>query len=249
MISKSKSIGDFYFKSPAKLYFKYTAMNGGKSSTLLQIAHNYRVENKEQILVMKPAIDSKGDNRISTRLGDNIGIECDYLIKEGESITTFVKEKMISTFEEKEQQITAILVDESQFLNKTHVEELAYISNIIGIPTICFGLRTDFKGELFEGSKYLFALAQKIEELPTRPMGAIGNKSKKATMNLRMVNSIPVFNGEQVAIDDNAEIEYKPVTLYTHLKLRKEVDNFNFGVYNSFSMEDFLKEGEVKWIK
>lgn len=209
-----------YFKSPAKLHFKYTAMNGGKSAALLQIAHNYRVNNNQSILVAKPNVDTKGGAKISSRIGDNISIDCDFTIQEGESLMSAVYYHM-RKYAKDLKKISAILIDEAQFLERLHVEELAYICTIIGIPVICFGLRTDFRGIPFEGASWLFAYAQDIEELATRPMSALGNKNKKASMNIRLVNDEPSFEGEQVFIDGESDrVEYLPVSLNEFLRLR-----------------------------
>lgn len=210
----------FYFKSPAKLHFKYTAMNGGKSAALLQIAHNYRANNNQTILVAKPNIDTKGGAKISSRIGDDISIDCDFTIQGGESLMPAIYYHM-KECAKKENGISAILIDEAQFLERLHVEELAYICTIIGIPVICFGLRTDFRGIPFEGASWLFAYAQDIEELATRPMSALGNKNKKASMNIRLVNDVPSFEGEQVFIDGESDrVEYLPVSLNEFLRLR-----------------------------
>lgn len=204
-----------------KLYFKYSAMNGGKSTALLQIAHNYTVENGQRILVAKPSLDTKGDKYIVSRLGNKISRKCDFLIDGEKSVL----EKVLiqaSKFREYSDIIQAILIDEAQFLKREDVEELLYISNVLGIPVICFGLRTDFRGEIFEGSKWLLGYAQDIEELSTRPMSSMGDKDKKATMNIRLIDGKPSFEGSQVVIDNDKKIGYKSVSCRDFLRCREK---------------------------
>lgn len=239
---KELTMKDLYFKSPATLYFRHSTMVGGKSTNLITTAHNYRVENEDYIVVMKPKVDTKANDNIISRVSDNLVLKADYLITEGKSITHYIRLQMIEAFSKHNTKIACILVDEAQFLTKKQVEELVYIANVIGIPTICYGLRTDFKGELFEGSKWLMAWAQKIEEMQTRPMSAIGHKNKKATMNLRKINGKPVFEGEQIEIDNGDKVEYLPVTMNDHLYQRKLVGEYDFGTANSFTFKDFLEE-------
>jgi len=195
----------------AKLYFRYAVMNAGKSTQLLQIAHDYEINNNEKILVLKPEVDTKADKLIITRIGyDALTRECDFLIKKQED---WLFNKI------KEYPDTAIiLVDESQFLTKANVWDLAKVVTLLNIPVICFGLKCDFRGQPFEGSTYLFALAQDIEEVTTRAICRKSKKPVKATVNMRLVNGKAVFNGEQVSIEDEDVVHYEPVSLKEFMK-------------------------------
>ncbi len=195
----------------AKLYFRYAVMNAGKSTQLLQIAHDYEINNNEKILVLKPDNDTKADNYIITRIGhDALKRKCDFLIrKEKEWLFNKVK---------KRKDVAIVLVDESQFLSKANVWDLSRIVTELNIPVICFGLKCDFRGQPFEGSTYLFALSQDIEEVTTRAICRKSQKPVKATVNMRLVNGKAVFSGEQVSIEDEDIVHYEPVSLKEFMK-------------------------------
>ena len=120
----------------AKLYFRYGAMNSGKSTALLQLAHNYE-KNGMDILLLKPSKDKKGDNKVVSRLG--IERKVDYLIKPKDSIKKIVSRHF------KDNKIKCLIVDEAQFLEPSQVDELSKFASDEDIPVICYGLRTDFK--------------------------------------------------------------------------------------------------------
>lgn len=171
----------------AKLYFRYGTMGSGKSIDLLKVAYNYK-ERGQKVFLLTAGIDDRyGKSKITTRIGIS------------EDAETFDKNtnlyKMIENLEEKPD---CILVDEAQFLSKDNVKQLSDIVDFFLIPVICYGLRTDFKGELFEGSQYLLAISDKIEEIKT-----ICECGRKATYNLRMINGKPTIKGEQVLIGGN----------------------------------------------
>ena len=168
----------------AKLYFRYGAMNSGKSTLLLQTAHNYQ-ERGMNVVLMKPSKDKKGDECIESRLGVNRKV--DYLIGDDESILDIV-----STLTN----ISCILVDEAQFLNPKQVDELLKVTIYYDIPVICYGLRTDFKTNGFPGSTRLLEIAHSIEEMKT-----ICRCGNKATFNARFIDNKLVTEGDQVAID------------------------------------------------
>ena len=192
----------------AKLYFKYGAMNSGKSTILLQAAHNYE-EQGMKVIILKPSIDSKGEDNISSRLG--IERKVNHLIKPEDSIMDIV-----STYED----LSCILVDEAQFLEPNQVDELLKVTIIYDIPVICYGLRADFKTNGFPGSIRLFELAHKLEEIKT--MCKCGSK---ATFNSRFVNGILVNEGDQVVIDNQADVRYEamcPKCYYKKLNLIKK---------------------------
>lgn len=176
----------------AKMYFRFGAMNCGKTTALLQVAHNYE-EKGMNVLVIKSSIDKKGDINIVSRLG--IEREVDLLISPTESILERIN--LIN--------VSAILVDEVQFMTKDQIKELWLISKIYNVPVICYGLKTNFKGELFEGSKTVLELSDELEELAT-----ICRCGKKAKFNARKVNNEFVYEGNEVAID-GIDAEYEPL--------------------------------------
>lgn len=167
----------------AKMYFRYGAMNSGKTTILLQVAHNYE-EKGMKVLVIKPSIDKKGDRKIVSRLG--IEREVDVLIHPEERLIDKVRLDNIK----------CILVDEVQFMNPEQVKDLWVIAKIYDIPVICYGLKTNFKGELFLGAKVAIEVADELEELVT-----ICKCGKKAKFSARVVNGEYVSDGEEVAID------------------------------------------------
>ncbi|MEL7489193.1 MAG: thymidine kinase [Pseudomonadota bacterium] len=171
----------------AKLYFTYAAMNAGKSTTLLQSSFNYR-ERGMRTMIFTAALDTRaGAGSIVSR----IGLREEAAVFDAE---TNLFEQVSA--EQAKEAIACIFVDEAQFLDKEHVFQLSQIVDALDIPVICYGLRTDFRGALFEGSQWLFALADEIRELKT--ICACG---RKATMNLR-VNECgqAVRDGESIEI-------------------------------------------------
>lgn len=204
----------------AKLYFRYAVMNAGKSTQLLQIAYDYEKNNKKKILCLKPGVDTKEGDCIVSRLENGeIKRKCDFLIPGDKD---WLYNRLVSEIERsgEENPLSIVLIDEAQFLSKDNVWDLAKIVTEYNIPVICFGLKVDALGNPFEGSTYLFALAQDIEEVTTRAICRISKKPKKATMNLRLINGKPVFEGEQVAIENDQDIKYLPVCLDVYMKLR-----------------------------
>lgn len=177
----------------SKLYFRYGAMNCGKTTALLQVAHNYE-EKGLKVIVIKSSIDKKGDSNIVSRLG--VERKVDILLPPAESIKNRIKLDNLN----------CILVDEAQFLTKEQVKELWLIAKLYNIPVICYGLKTTFKGELFEGSKILFELSDVLEELVT-----ICSCGHKAKFNVRKVNNKIVSTGDDVAIDGYDNVTYEPM--------------------------------------
>lgn len=192
----------------AKLYFRYGAMNSGKSTLLLQVAHNYE-ERGMEVLVMKPGIDTKGGNKVISRLG--VSRKVDRMIPPDADCRDIVREEL------KSHDIACILVDEAQFLQPIQADQLFSCVIDMGIPCICYGLRTDFQGVGFPGSNRLLQLAHTIEELKT-----ICRCGKKAIMNIRLVNGKPVFEGSQVAIDGVDEVDYEAVCGACYFKARRK---------------------------
>ncbi|ERI93474.1 thymidine kinase [Clostridiales bacterium oral taxon 876 str. F0540] len=196
----------------SKLYFRYGAMNCGKSTNLLQVAHNYE-ERGMNIIIVKPKTDTKGGNKVVSRLG--VTREVDLLIANNENIYTEV-EKWITL----NGKIDCILVDEVQFFKTEHIDQLFEIAVIMDIPVICYGLRTDFQMNGFEGSSRLLLLAHSIEELKN-----ICQCGKKALLNGRMINGEFVFEGKQVAIDKQDNIEYHALCPKCFLEYKKAYEN------------------------
>ena len=177
----------------SKLYFRYGAMNSGKTTALLQVAHNYEEKGMHPIII-KPLIDTKGNNKVISRIG--IEREVNYLIAPDCNIE--VNLNLVG--------VDAIIVDEAQFLTREQVEQLYRITKYYSIPVLCYGLRCDFQMQGFPGSTRLLEIADSLEELKT-----ICSCGKKATQNLRLINGKPVFEGEQVEIDNQNDIKYDSV--------------------------------------
>lgn len=178
----------------AKLNFKYGAMNAGKSTILMQTAYNYE-ERNQKVLLVKPTIDTKGDNKVVSRLG--IERNVDILLNKDESLLDKKYFDMLKN-------VDCILVDECQFLTVDQVDDLLKITKLLDIPVICYGLRSDFRSEGFEGSMRLLTVADELEEMPT-----ICECGKKARFNARIVNNEYTLTGNSIEIDNNAKIEYK----------------------------------------
>ncbi len=182
------------------LTFYYSAMKGAKSMLIMQRAYNYK-ENGLNVLLVKSAIDTKGGSFLESRNGAKM--EVDILLGKGEKL---LSEK----YANKVLETDYILIDEAQLLEPEQVEELWKISKVSNIGIICYGLRTNFKGELFPGSKRLFELADEIKELDTVSLCPCGNQ---AQFNARLLNGQYVTEGEVVIIDDkkHENIEYVPL--------------------------------------
>lgn len=181
----------------ANLEFRYGPMNSGKSMAILQMAHNYE-ENDKKIVLVKSVIDTKGGDYLVSRIGPKRKVQ----IKLNQKDSIFSPK-----YKEIIEGSSAILVDEAQFLTRNQVEDLWIISKEKQISVICFGLKTNFKSEFFEGSKRLFELADKLYELET--ICACG---KKAKFNGRKVDGNFITEGEELIIDGvNKNVEYVPL--------------------------------------
>lgn len=185
-------------KNMSKLYFRYGAMNSGKTTALLQVAHNYEEQNQE-VLILKPAIDSKGSNHVCSRLG--ISREVDALITPDIDLFDFARMLI--------KDIDCILVDEAQFLTREQVRELFKLVSIHDIPVICYGLRTDFKQQGFPAAEELLLIAHDIEEMKT-----ICTCGRKATLNIRVKDGEVIKEGPTILIDSvdtTDDVVYKAI--------------------------------------
>jgi thymidine kinase len=177
----------------AKLYFRYGAMNSGKSTALLQAAFNYE-ERGQHVLLAKPRIDTKGQNDIVSRLG--LTRKVDFTVAPQEDIY----ERFIAERERVQREIglpvSCLLVDEAQFLTEGQVDDLLRIAILENVPVLAYGIRTDFQTIAFPGSRRLLEIAHSLEELKT-----ICRCGRKAVFNARKVGDSYIFDGAQVAID------------------------------------------------
>lgn len=184
----------------AQLYFKYGAMNSGKSIEILKVAHNYEEQNKP-VLIFTSGIDDR----------DKVGYVSSRIGLKRKAIPIFKETNVFDVVKNCESPPFCVLVDEAQFLDKDHVLQLAKIVDELDIPVMGFGLKNDFQNELFEGSKYFLLYADKIEEMKTICWFC----PRKAVMNLRIdENGKPVYTGEQIQIGGNDS--YYPVCRKCH---------------------------------
>ncbi len=174
----------------AKLYFYYAAMNAGKSTTLLQADFNYRERGMETMLWTARLDDRAGVGRIASRLEIGAGAN---LYDADTDLFEAVGDEL------KKRELSCVLIDEAQFLTKAHVRQLCRLADEVNLPVLCYGLRTDFLGELFEGSAALLALADTLVELK-----AVCECGRKATMNLRVdEHGFALAAGAQTEIGGN----------------------------------------------
>ena len=191
----------------AKLYFRFGAMNSGKSTAMLQAAYNYE-ERGHNVLLAKPSVDTRGDNDIVSRLG--VKRPVDFIIGPGDDVyLKFARERRL-LLRASGVDVSCLLVDEAQFLTDAQVDDLLRIAVLEGIPVMAYGIRTDFQTIAFPGSRRLLEIAHSLEELKT-----ICRCGRKAMFNARKVDGVFVFDGDQVAIDastDGAgEVTYEPL--------------------------------------
>jgi thymidine kinase len=174
----------------AKLHFFYSTMNAGKSTALLQSNHNYIESNLKTLLFIPHEIAKKSNGKIISR----IGLEAEAIVVNKEY--EFYKEIERKDFKK----VSCIFVDEAQFLSRKQVHDLGKISDELNIPVMCYGIRTDFQGKLFEGSQELLALADNLKELKT----ICSECDKKATMVVRLnEKGEVVLEGKKIVIGGN----------------------------------------------
>lgn len=188
----------------AKLHYRYGPMNSGKTRMLLSVAHNYR-EVGSEVFIIKPVVDLKAGDRLLSRAGEELEVD---LLLDGDA-TVF------STIKNLQKEIGCVLVDEAQFLSPDQVDELLQVVVELDIPVIAFGLRIDFRREVFPGSRRLFELAHSLEELKTI---CWNNCGRKAIYNGRMVGGEFVTEGDQVAID-GLDAEYHSLCAHCYFEL------------------------------
>ncbi|GAV10595.1 thymidine kinase [Paenibacillus sp. cl6col] len=184
----------------AQLYFRYGAMNSGKSIEILKVAHNYE-EQEKSVLIFTPAVDDRDESGyISSRIG-----------LRRKAISIHEDTDLFEIVQHHEGPISCVLIDEVQFLDHAQIMQLTRIVDELDIPVMGFGLKNDFRNELFEGSRYMLLYADKIEEMKTICWFC----ERKATMNLRVdANNRPLYTGEQIVIGGNDT--YYPVCRKCH---------------------------------
>lgn len=193
----------------AKLYFRYGAMNSGKSTALLQAAYNYE-EREQHVLLAKPRVDSKGGDTIVSRLG--VVRPVDFLIAPSDSLSALYGTASASLEERTGKPVSCLLIDEAQFLTGPQVVQAFDIAVTRNVPVLCYGIRTDFRTHAFPGSARLLELAHSLEELKT-----ICRCGRKAIFNGRKVNGRFIAQGEQVAID-SGDITYESLCGQCYLR-------------------------------
>lgn len=194
----------------AKLYFFYGAMNSGKTTRILQCAYNYEEQGMKPV-IMKPKIDTKGNEYIISRIGSKRKV--DFLIEP--------KENIYDTIVEKYTNVDLIIVDEAQFLSEKQVNQLMDVVIDLDIPVMCYGLRTDFLGNSFPGARRLLDIAHELNEVKT-----ICECGHKAMFNVRLVDGKVQTEGDSVAIDGEEKVTYTVACARCfRLKTHRKFDN------------------------
>lgn len=183
----------------AQLFFKYGAMNSGKSIEIIKVAHNYEEQNKP-VLIFTSAMDNRDQvGYVSSRIGFR-----------REAIPIYEHTDILGIVQDHDPKPYCVLVDECQFLNEDNIRQLVRIVDELNVPVMAFGLKNDFQNQLFEGSRLMLIYADKIEEMKTICWFC----ERKATMNLRVENGKPVYTGEQIQIGGSES--YYPVCRKCH---------------------------------
>lgn len=173
----------------SKLFFRYGAMNSGKSTAMLQVAHNYE-ERDQRVVLVKSSVDTKGNDQIVSRLG--VTRTADILLSPGQDLRAALRERDA----ESGQDIACVLIDEAQFLTLEQVDQALAIAVLDGIPVVAFGIRTDFRTRAFPGSQRLMEVAHSLQEMKT-----ICRCGSKAIFNARLGEQGIIREGDQVMID------------------------------------------------
>ena len=177
----------------AKLYFRYGAMNSGKSTALLQAAYNYE-ERGQQVLLAKPQVDTKGATLIVSRLG--VTRPVDFTIAATDDVLELFAQGRQGVKDATGRDVSCLLVDEAQFLTEGQIDDLLRIAILEDVPVLAYGLRTDFQTVAFPGSRRLLEISHSLEELKT-----ICRCGRKAVFNARKIGDRFIFDGDQVAIE------------------------------------------------
>ncbi|MEG3311127.1 thymidine kinase [Streptococcus sp. SS-4456] len=172
----------------AQLYYKYGTMNSGKTIEILKVAHNYEEQGKP-VVIMTSALDTR----------DAFGVVSSRIGMRREAVAIDDEMYIFGYIEKMEPRPYCVLIDEAQFLRRHHVYDLARVVDELDVPVMAFGLKNDFRNELFEGSKHLLLLADKLDEIKTICQYC----SKKATMVLRTQDGKPTYEGAQIQIGGN----------------------------------------------
>ena len=191
----------------AKRYFRYGAMNSGKTTSLLQTAHNYE-ERGQRVVLVKACVDTKGDDTIVSRLG--VSRRVDVLLSAADDVRALVRAlareegaRALGEPPPRRRAVDCVLVDEAQFLTPLQVDQLMELVLLDDVPVLAYGIRTDFRTTGFPGSRRLLEIAHSLEELKT-----ICRCGRKAVFNARRIGGAFVFDGDQVAID-GADVAYE----------------------------------------
>ncbi len=185
----------------AKLYFRYSAMDAGKTLDLLKVAYNY-ADRGQGTLVLTSIIDQRaGDNKVRSRIGFT-----------KEAVSTSVDDNLFALVKSKinQEKIACILVDEVHFFSSEQINQLSDIADYLAIPVICYGLRTDYRGQPFPSAAVLLAIADTLEEVKT-----ICHCGRKANFNMLVKNGIAIKEGTQFVVDDDSlkQIDTKYVSV------------------------------------
>lgn len=191
-----------------KLIVKYGPMSSNKTNDLITNDYKYRVEYKQNSLVLKPKVDTKGEEFVKSRIG--LKRKVDFLIDD--EMNLFEKIKKI------DEKIDIIFVDESQFLTINQAKDLYKIAVELDIPVMCYGLKVDFLNRPFPTMSYLLTMAHSLYEMKT-----VCKCGRKATCNLRLVDGKPVFSGDDIVIDDDKKVSYKALCAKCYYDEKKRV--------------------------
>lgn len=198
----------------SKLYFRYGAMNSGKSTALLQVAYNYE-ERSQSVLLAKPQIDAKGGNTVVSRLGMSRPV--DFMVSPEDNLRAVFTHHRGLKLAETGIDVACLLLDESQFFTREQIDQALEIAVLDGTPVLAYGIRTDFLTKSFPGSLRLFELAHSIEELKT-----VCRCGRKAIFNSRMDDGRFVFEGNQIALD-GIDTSYESLCAGCYLRERDRV--------------------------
>lgn len=212
----------------SKLYFRYGAMNSGKSTAMLQAAFNYE-ERGQQVLLAKPQVDTKGDSAIVSRLG--VTRPVDFVVAKDEDLYDVFLRHAARVHRETGLKVSCLLVDEAQFFTESQVDDLLRIAILERVPVLAYGIRTDFQTVAFPGSRRLLEIAHSLEELKT-----ICRCGRKAVFNARRVGDVYTFDGDQVAID-GAEVSYESLCGECYLEESNGVLNNGRRIRSEFSYQ------------